>query len=120
MLVNDGTITVIVLVERDPGMRTAQLVGQEPLPFLNGLPPHVLAVKFDQIKRAERDRPVMLPPADHVENGETVFIAGDRLAIDDAGARRQRSYSRYNERKALAKIVPVAGNQPDTRTMAPR
>jgi hypothetical protein len=42
------------------------------------------------------------------------------LTVDDAGFRRQRSYGKLDERKAVREVVAVSGNQPDAVSVPAR
>ena len=68
--------------------------------------------------RKGRAAMVAMPP-DQIEDGEAVVVAGDRLTVDQAGAPRQGRDSRDDQRKALGEVVAVAGDKPDTGSVAP-
>ena len=61
----------------------AQQFGQSALALLERRPAQVLAVKLDQVERAEHGGAVVLPVADQLEYRQPVSINNDRLAIDE-------------------------------------
>ena len=79
----------------------------------------ILPVEFEEIERTKGDSMIVLAPTYHFKNGQAVLIAGDRLAIDHARARRQGRDCLIGQRKTAAQIVPVAGNQPHAAGIAP-
>jgi hypothetical protein len=48
--------------------------------------PQVVAVQFDQVEGVQERAVIMAAVANEIERGNAVVIAGDRLAVDDAGA----------------------------------
>ena len=51
--------------------------------------------------------------ADEVEHRKSAIVAGDGLAIDDAGSNRQRHDSFNGEREAVGEIMAVTGDRPN-------
>jgi len=49
--------------------------------------PQVIAVVLDQVEGIEKHVRVMVPISDAIEIRHSVVTTGNRLAIDDAGAR---------------------------------
>jgi len=47
----------------------------------------ILTVEFDQVEGVEEYAPVSALVTDEIERSDTVIIAGDSFAIDDARAR---------------------------------
>jgi hypothetical protein len=89
-----------VRVERDARMLAAQQRLQGALAGFDRLATQILAVELQQIEGAEDcglARPV---PADKIEHRKSVLVGDDRLAVDQARARRQSSDRRDGEREA--------------------
>jgi hypothetical protein len=57
---------------------------------------------------------------DQVKDRKTVFIADDRFAVDQARPHAQRFDGHRDEGKAACEVIPVTGNQPNSRTIPPR
>jgi hypothetical protein len=51
--------------------------------------------------------------ADEVEHCQAAVVADDRLAVDDARADRQRLDRLSDTRKAIRKVVAIAGEKPN-------
>jgi hypothetical protein len=120
VFVNDGAIALIMLVERDPRMSAAQQLSQKPLPLLNSLPrmsspPSSIRSNAQSVTERSCRRQRIISKTERPFSSQA-----NRLAIDGAGARSQRGYRSDDERKPLAEIVSVAGNQPYTRGIALR
>ena len=79
----------------------------------------VVAVQLDQVEGVEEDARVMAPLAYAIEARHAVVAAGDRLTIDDAGARWQHCHGLAYEGEAGGPVVPVPGEQADTRGVPP-
>jgi hypothetical protein len=78
-----------MLVEAQAKASFGQRTSKRGLAHFQGIAPQVVAVQFDQVEGVEKYaliRPVM---ADEVERGNALVIAGNRFAIDDAGAGAQ-------------------------------
>jgi hypothetical protein len=75
---------------------------------LKRIAPQVVAVQFDQVESIEEDAVVSAVVTDEIERGNAVVIAGDRLAIDDAGARAEASQRLDGQREATGEVVGTA------------
>ena len=53
---------------------------------------------------------------DKIERGNTVVIAGDSFAIDDAGARAQAAQRLDNQREAMGEVIAGTAIEPHLRT----
>ena len=53
----------------------------------------------------------MPTPANHLEDGNAILIAGDRVTINKARARRQSRRRPSDEREADCEIVALAGEE---------
>jgi hypothetical protein len=71
--------------------------------------PQVIAVKFNQVESVKEDVPVLAAIAQPVEHRHAIPITGDRLAVDQAGARLERERGARDQWEAAGPIVPVAG-----------
>jgi len=61
--------------------------------------PEVVAVQLDQVERVQEHAVVSALVPNEVERGNAVVIAGDGLAVDDAGARAQAGQRVDDRRK---------------------
>ena len=59
-------------------------------------------------------------PADQVEHRKAVLVGDDRLAVDEAGACRQRRDRRGGQREAPGEIMAVPSEEPHAGSVAPR
>jgi hypothetical protein len=82
-------IALVMDIEDNAVGLLAQQFSQGALALLERRPAQVLAVKFDQVERAEHGGVVVLPVANQVKDREAVLIDNNRLAIDDAGLHGQ-------------------------------
>jgi hypothetical protein len=74
------------LLSTKPDRLVAQQLRQLGLAILDRLAPQIAAVEFEQVEGAEGDAAIMPVSAKKLEVGEPVAVAGDRLAVDQAGA----------------------------------
>jgi hypothetical protein len=88
MLVDDRAVAGVVLIESDALVGTAQKLCQDVFPPLNRQRTQVVAIKLDQIERAEYGSVVMAPVAQEVEDREAALIDHDGFAIDEARLHR--------------------------------
>jgi len=95
-----------MLVEPDAGLGFGHDRCERGLTDLKRIAPQVVAVQLDEVEGVEEDAPVSALVPDEIERGDTVVIASDRLAIDDAGARAQASQGLGDEREAMGEVVP--------------
>src|SRR5262249_12751737 len=63
-----------------------RLIPSDPLADLKRIAPQIVAVQLDEVEGVEKDALVSALVPDEIERGDAVVIAGDSLAIDDAGA----------------------------------
>jgi hypothetical protein len=73
-----------------------------------------------QVEGAEHRGTVVAKGTDQAEHREPAVVADDGLAVDQAGARRQRHDGRHDERESRGEIVAVAGVEPHAAGVAPR
>ena len=120
MLVDERPVALKMLVKGDTRMGAAKQAGERARARLDRKLAQILAVQLQKVERAMDGGYIGPLPPDQVEDGKPVFVAHDRLAIDQAGARRQSRDSRGNERKSAGEIVAVASNEPHASGIAPR
>ena len=61
---------------------------------------------------------ILAPVSDQVEHRQTVLVAGDCFAVDDALTRWQSGDGRSRQLEAVREVVAVAGNQSDAAGIA--
>jgi hypothetical protein len=93
-----------VHVEHDARMLAAQQRLQGALAGFDRYAPQVLTVELDQIECAKDRGRARSVPADKVEDSKPLLVGDDRLAVDEAGARRQRRDRRSGQREAPREI----------------
>src|SRR5262249_49378272 len=82
------------------------------LPCIERLTPQVVTVQLDQIEGVEEHAGVVPPIADAVEARHAIALAGDCLAVDDAGVRAQTGECLDNQWEAVGEIVAGAAVEP--------
>jgi hypothetical protein len=92
-----------VRVEHDARMLAAQR-HQGALAGFDRYAPQVLTVELDQIECAKDRGRARAVHADKVEDSKPLLVGDDRLAVDEAGARRQRRDRRSGQREAPREI----------------
>jgi len=108
-----------MLVEPDAGLGFGHDRCERGLTDLKRIAPQVVAVQLDEVEGVEEDAPVSALVPDEIERGDTVVIASDRLAIDDAGARAQASQGLGDEREAMGEVVARTAVEPHLRANLP-
>ena len=83
LLVNDRTVAIVGLVERNAVVRLPEELRQKPLPFLDRAAPQVRAVNLDQVEGTERRGMVMTSVTEEVKDREAFLIDHNRLAVND-------------------------------------
>src|SRR5262249_46777332 len=96
-----------------------QRASKRGLAHFQGITPHVVAVQFDQIEGVEEYAVVSPVMADEIERSNAVLVAGDRFAVDDAGARAQASQRLDDQREAMGEIVTRTAVEPHSRPILP-
>src|SRR5436190_20731861 len=89
-----------VLIESDAYADLGQDDLKRGLPTFKRMTPEIVAVKFDQIECVKEYAFVMAAVADAIERSNAVVITGNRLAVDDAGARPQAGQGLDDQREA--------------------
>jgi hypothetical protein len=80
-----------MLVEAQAKARFGQRTSKRGLAHFQGIAPEVVAVQLDQVEGVQERAVIMAAVANEIERGNAILIAGDCLAVDDAGARAQAS-----------------------------
>src|SRR4029450_5012200 len=80
-----GPSPSICSLNRMPEWALATIDASVALRTSSGSRPHVVAIQLDQVEGVEEYALVSAVVTDEIERGDTVVIAGDRFAIDDAG-----------------------------------
>src|SRR5947207_530021 len=97
-----------VLIESDAYADLGQDDLKRGLPTFKRMTPEIVAVKFDQIECVKEYAFVMAAVADAIERSNAVVITGNRLAVDDAGARPQAGQGLDDQREAIGEIIAGA------------
>src|SRR5215510_14645137 len=79
---------------------------------LKRIAPQVVAVQLDEVEGVEEYAVVSALVPDEIERGHAVVIAGNRVAIDDAGARAQACQRVYDQREAAGEVVARTAIEP--------
>jgi hypothetical protein len=79
-------VALNVLVPLDTVANLGQHRSEGGFANLKRITPQVVAVQFDQVEGIQKHAIVSAVVTDEIERGNAVVIAGNRLAIDDAGA----------------------------------
>ena len=82
--------------------------------------PQVVAVQLDQVEGVEEYAVVSAVVTDKIERGNAVVIAGDRFAVDDAGARAQPGERINDQGKAIGQIIARTAIEPHLRAVLAR
>jgi hypothetical protein len=100
-----GPSPSMVFVEADAGAGLGHDRRERGFADLKRIAPQVIAVQFDQIEGVQENAFVMAAVADAIERSDAVVITGNRLPIDDAGARAQASQRLDDQREPTGEIV---------------
>ena len=104
-----------MLVEPDAGARLGHDRRERGLAYLKRVAPQIVAVQLDEVEGIEEDAVVSALVPDEIERGHAVVIAGNSLAIDDAGARAQACQRVYDQREAAGEVVARTTIEPHLR-----
>src|SRR6516162_3532847 len=100
------SVALDMLVELDAGAGLGHDRCKRGLADLKRITPQIVAVQFDQVEGVEEYALVSTLVANEIERGNTVVIAGDSFAIDDARARAQACQRLNDQREAVREVVP--------------
>jgi len=98
-----------VLVHTQPRKAHAQQARKRRLARLQRLAPQVLAIQLKEVEGVKKDMLARRLAPQPIEHREPVLIAGDRLAIDQAGTHLEPLNGLDNERIARCPIAPIPG-----------
>src|SRR5262249_3939765 len=102
----DGrAVALDMLIESNAGAGLGHDRRERGLADLKRITPQIVAVQLDEVEGLEKYAPVSALVTDKIERSNAVVIAGDSLAVDDAGARAQASQRLDNQREAAGEIV---------------
>ena len=102
----DGwAVAIYMLVEPDAGAGFGHDRCQRGLANLKRITPQVVAVQLDQVEGVEEYLVVSALVTDEIERSDAVVITGNRLPVDDAGARAQASQCLDDQWEAMGEIV---------------
>jgi hypothetical protein len=95
-----------LLAHRSPGAGLGHDRCERGLADLKRITPQVIAVQFDQVEGVEEYAFISALVTDEIERGNTVVIAGDSFAVDDAGPRAQAGQRLDDQREAAVRSLP--------------
>ena len=102
----DGrAVALHVFVEPDAGAGLGHDRCERGLANLKRITPQVVAVQLDQVEGVEEYLVVSALVTDEIERSDAVVITGNRLPVDDAGARAQASQCLDDQWEAMGGIV---------------
>jgi hypothetical protein len=78
----------------------------------------ILAVELEKVEGAEHHPVVVAAAADQFEHRKPIVVAGDRLAVDNAGARLERGDRRGREREVVGEIGAAAAHEAHSAALA--
>src|SRR5262249_57002356 len=113
-------VALDMLVEPDAGARLGHDRRERGLADLKRIAPQIVAVQLDQVEGVEENAFVSAVVTDEIERGNAVVIAGDSLAVDDAGARAQACQRLGDQREAAGGGTVPDGARTCTPARAPR
>jgi hypothetical protein len=96
-------LAVFVLIEPDARTSLGQHRGEVRLADFERIAAQVVAVQLYQVEGVQKHPGIVVAVAKKIEGCNAVVITGDRLAVDDAGARAQTSEGLDDQREATAK-----------------
>src|SRR5262249_7958440 len=114
----DGrAVALDMLVEPDAGAGLGHDRCERGLADLKRIAPQIVAVQLDQIEGVQERAVIMTAVAHEIERGNTVVIAGDSFAIDDARARAWACQRLNDQREAMGEVIAGAAVEPHSRTV---
>ena len=116
MAENNFAVALDMLVQSDAGLGLGQDRRERGLADLKRIAPQVVAVQLNQIEGIEEYAIVRTVVPNEIERGNAVAIAGERFAIDDAGAGAQTGERVNDQQKAMGKIVARTAIEPHPRS----
>jgi len=105
-------VALYVLIESDASRSLGQDHHKRGLAALQRITAEVVTVQFDQVEGIKENAFVMVAVADTIERSDAVVITGNRLPVDDAGARAQAGQRLDDQRKTICEIIAGAAVEP--------
>src|SRR5215831_2272319 len=109
-----------VFVEPNAGAGLGHNRRERGLADLERIAPQVVAVQLDEVEGVEEYALVSAVVTDEIERGNAVVIAGDSLAVDNAGARAQLGERINDQREAAGEVIARTAVEPHSRAVLPR
>src|SRR5262249_50054541 len=114
----DGrAVALDMLIESNAGADLGHDRCESGLADLKRIAPQIVAVQLDEVEGVEKDALVSALVPDEIERGDAVVIAGDSLAIDDAGAGAPPGEGLDDQRKATGEVVARTAIEPHSRAV---
>ena len=110
-------VALHVLAESDASLGLGHDRCERGLADLKRIAPQVVAVQLDEVEGVQERAVIMAAVANEIERGNAVVIAGDRFAIDDAGARAQASQRFDDQREAMGEVIARTAVEPHLRAV---
>src|SRR5262249_41362732 len=104
-----------MLVEAQAMASFGQHTSKRGLAHFQRITPQVVAGQFDEVEGVKEYGLVSAVVTDEIERGNTVVIAGDSFAVDDAGARAQAGQCLDDQREAAGEVLAGTAVEPHLR-----
>jgi len=108
-----------MLVEAQAKASFGQHTSKRGLADLNRIAPQVVAVQLDQVEGVQERAVIMAAVANEIERGNALVIAGNRFAIDDAGAGAQTCERLDYQWEAVGEVIARTAVEPHSRPILP-
>jgi hypothetical protein len=111
VLVDDRALGLVMGIERDARLCATQQPRQGRFARFERLPAQILAVELEQVE-GTKDYVITVPaPTQQVEHRQSVRIAHDCLAVDQAGPHWQLGNGSRGQGEAIGEVIALAGVQ---------
>jgi hypothetical protein len=117
-LEHERPVILKLRIEQQPGSWLVHELREQPPSLHERLEAQIAPAEFDEIEGAEMH--VAATAAQSIKLGKAGIVAGDRLAIDQAGGDLEPVQRPHDERKALCPVMSVASEKPHASGPAPR
>src|SRR5262249_14244980 len=109
----DGrAVALDMFVEPYPGAGLGHDRCERSLADLKRIAPQVIAVQFNEVEGVQERAIIMAAVANEIERGNAVVIAGDSLAVDDAGPRAQACQRLNDQRETTGEVIARTAVEP--------
>jgi hypothetical protein len=112
-----AVVVLNMVIEPNAIANTGQDIGKRQPADLQRIATQIVAVQLNQVERVQEHAGVVAAVTDAIEAGHTLIVAGDRLAIDDAGPRAQPSQGLHDQREAAGQVIAGAAVEPNPRAV---